>query len=98
MGTMLPCRWRSFALVSCWLAGHVIAQDDAAKEQVDTPFGTAQVLQMPVRVAVPGGVGGLTDGLIAAPYATSIGLLEWAARIVTSSEPTRYESAPAANK
>jgi cell division protein FtsA len=54
-----------------------------------------EVLQMPVRVAVPGGVGGLTDGLIAAPFATSIGLLEWAARIVTSSEPTRYESAPA---
>ena len=54
-----------------------------------------EVLDMPVRVAVPAGVGGLTDGLIAAPYATAIGLLQWAARVVTSPEPHRYESAPA---
>jgi cell division protein FtsA len=54
-----------------------------------------EVLQMPVRVAVPSGVGGLTDGLIAAPYATSIGLLRWAARVITAAEPQRYESAAA---
>ena len=38
---------------------------------------------MPVRVAVPGGVGGLTDGLLSPAYSTSMGLLLWAARVVT---------------
>jgi cell division ATPase FtsA len=51
---------------------------------------------MPVRVASPTGVGGLTDGLLAPAYSTSIGLLQWAARVVTTAEPQRYESAPAA--
>jgi cell division protein FtsA len=55
-----------------------------------------EVLQMPVRVASPSGVGGLTDHLMVPAYATSIGLLQWAARVVTSAEPERYESAPAA--
>jgi cell division protein FtsA len=55
-----------------------------------------EVLQMPVRVASPAGVGGLTDNLLVPSYATSIGLLQWAARVVTSAEPERYESAPAA--
>ena len=55
-----------------------------------------EVLQMPVRVAAPTGVGGLTDHLLVPAYATSIGLLQWAARVVTSTEPERFESAPAA--
>ena len=54
-----------------------------------------EVLGMPVRVATPSGVGGLTDGLLSPAYSTSIGLLCWAARVVTAHEPVRYESAPA---
>ncbi len=54
-----------------------------------------EVLGMPVRVATPSGVDGLTDGLLSPAYSTSIGLLCWAARVVTAHEPVRYESAPA---
>jgi cell division protein FtsA len=54
-----------------------------------------EVLNLPVRVSSPVGVGGLTDHLLVPAYATSIGLLQWAARVVTSSEPDRFESAPA---
>jgi len=54
-----------------------------------------EVLGLPVRVATPSGVGGLTDGLLSPAYSTSIGLLCWAARVVTAHEPVRYESAPA---
>jgi cell division protein FtsA len=54
-----------------------------------------QVLDMPVRVAAPAGIGGLTDGLLSPAYATSIGLLQWGARAMTAEQPTRYESAPA---
>ncbi len=61
--------------------------------------GTAQlgreVLQMPVRVAGPTGVGGLTDHLLTPAYSTSLGLLLWGARSVRGYEPLRYESAPA---
>ncbi len=61
--------------------------------------GTAElgreVLQMPVRVAGPSGVGGLTDHLLTPAYSTSIGLLLWGARAVQETEPGRYESAPA---
>jgi cell division protein FtsA len=54
-----------------------------------------EVLQMPVRVAAPSGVGGLTDHLLTPAYATSIGLLLWGARAVTQGDPAHYESAPA---
>jgi cell division protein FtsA len=54
-----------------------------------------QVLDMPVRVAAPSSVGGLTDGLLSPVYSTSIGLLMWGARAMTVQQPTRYESAPA---
>ena len=37
-----------------------------------------EVLQMPVRVAAPAGVGGLTDHLLTPAFSTSIGLLRWA--------------------
>jgi cell division protein FtsA len=53
------------------------------------------VLGIPVRVATPAGVAGLTDGILTPVYSTSIGLLQWAARVVTTHEPVRYESAPA---
>ncbi|HVM29591.1 MAG TPA: cell division protein FtsA [Candidatus Limnocylindrales bacterium] len=63
--------------------------------------GTAElgreVLQMPVRVAVPTGVGGLTDNLLTPAYSNAIGLLLWGARTVRGYEPLRYESAPAPN-
>ncbi|MFV2064019.1 MAG: cell division protein FtsA, partial [Chloroflexota bacterium] len=54
------------------------------------------VLQMPVRVASPEGVGGLTDHLLTPTYSTAIGLLLWAARVVTTEDAERYEPPPAA--
>ena len=54
------------------------------------------VLRMPVRVASPTGVGGLTDHLLTPVFSTSIGLLLWAAHVVTSQDAQRYES-PSAN-
>ncbi len=54
-----------------------------------------EVLQMPVRVASPAGVGGLTDYLLTPAFATSIGLLRWAARAIDEDPAHRYESAPA---
>ncbi len=51
-----------------------------------------EVLQMPVRVASPSGVGGLTDHLLTPGYSTAIGLLLWAARVVTTHESERYET------
>ena len=52
------------------------------------------VLDIPVRVAAPEGVGGLTDHLLTPEYATAIGLLEWAARVVTTEDLQRYEPPP----
>jgi cell division protein FtsA len=58
--------------------------------------GTAElgreVLQMPVRVAGPTGVGGLTDHLLTPTYSNSIGLLLWGARTIRAYEPTRYDT------
>lgn len=54
-----------------------------------------EVLQMPVRVAGPSGVSGLTDNLLTPAYSTSIGLLMWGAQAVHGYEPLRYESAAA---
>jgi cell division protein FtsA len=54
------------------------------------------VLQMPVRVASPEGVGGLTDHLLMPSYSTAIGLLLWAARVVTTEDLQRYEPPPRA--
>jgi cell division protein FtsA len=53
-----------------------------------------EVLQMPVRVAAPSGVGGLTDHLLTPAFATSIGLLRWASRAIDEDPAHRYESAP----
>ncbi len=52
------------------------------------------VLQIPVRVASPEGVGGLTDHLLTPSYSTAIGLLLWAARVVTAEDLQRYEPPP----
>jgi cell division protein FtsA len=64
-------------------------------------MGTAElgreVLQMPVRVAGPTGVTGLTDHLMTPAYSTAIGLLLWGARAVHGDVPSRFESAPAPN-
>ncbi len=54
-----------------------------------------EVLQMPVRVAGPAGVGGLVDNLMTPAFSTSIGLLLWGARAVTQTEIGRFASAPA---
>ena len=61
--------------------------------------GTAElardVLQMPVRVAAPAGIGGLVDTLLNPSYSTAVGLLQWGAGSLAAGEPLRYESAPA---
>ncbi|HEY7024571.1 MAG TPA: cell division protein FtsA [Candidatus Limnocylindrales bacterium] len=54
-----------------------------------------EVLQMPVRVAGPSGVSGLTDNLLTPAHSTSLGLLMWGAQAVHGYEPLHYESAPA---
>jgi cell division ATPase FtsA len=53
------------------------------------------VLQIPVRIAAPAGIGGLVDTLLTPGYSTAVGLLQWGAGSLTSAEPLRYESAPA---
>jgi len=53
------------------------------------------VLQMPVRVASPAGIGGLVDTLLNPSYSTAVGLLQWGATSLAGGEPLRYESAPA---
>ena len=62
--------------------------------------GTAEVgrdvLEMPVRIAAPSGITGLTDTILTPVYATSVGLLRWGATSISMGEPSRYESAPAA--
>ena len=52
------------------------------------------VLQMPVRVAAPTGIGGLVDTLLEPSYSTSVGLLLWGAKVLSGDEPMRYELAP----
>jgi cell division protein FtsA len=54
-----------------------------------------RVLDMPVRVAGPTGVGGLTDNIMNPAYSTAIGLLYWGAHALESGETARFESAPA---
>jgi cell division protein FtsA len=54
-----------------------------------------EVLEMPVRVAAPSGIGGLVDTLLTPAYSTSVGLLQWGATTLVDGEPLRYESAPA---
>jgi cell division protein FtsA len=53
------------------------------------------VLEMPVRVAAPAGIGGLVDGILTPAYSASMGLLLWGAAALQAGEPVRYESAPA---
>ena len=53
-----------------------------------------EVLQMPVRVAGPSGVSGLTDHLLTPAYSTSLGLLIWGAQTVQGEDARAYESAP----
>ena len=38
-----------------------------------------EVLQMPVRIAAPAGIGGLVDTLLTPGYSTAVGLLQWGA-------------------
>ncbi len=54
-----------------------------------------EVLQMPVRVASPTGVGGLTEHILNPAYSTAIGLLRWGATALAEGDGGRYESAPA---
>jgi cell division protein FtsA len=54
-----------------------------------------EVLNMPVRVAGPLGVGGLTDNILNPAYSTAIGLLYWGAKGLESAERGPYPTAPA---
>jgi cell division protein FtsA len=54
-----------------------------------------QVLDMPVRVAGPSGVGGLTDNIMNPANSTAIGLLYWGAKNLENGEIERFPSAPA---
>ena len=51
-----------------------------------------EILQMPVRVASPQGVGGLMDQLSNPAFSTSIGLLLWGAHHI-GSEPISFTTA-----
>jgi cell division protein FtsA len=53
-----------------------------------------EVLQMPVRIAAPAGIGGLVDTLLTPGYSTAVGLLQWGAGSLGAGDP-RYASAPA---
>jgi cell division protein FtsA len=54
-----------------------------------------EVLDMPVRVAGPTDVGGLTDNILNPAYSTAIGLLLWGAKGLENGDGSRFESAPA---
>ena len=54
-----------------------------------------EVLNMPVRVAGPVGVGGLTDNILTPAYSTAIGLLYWGARGLEAADRGPYPPAPA---
>jgi cell division protein FtsA len=54
-----------------------------------------EVLDMPVRVAGPMDVGGLTDNILNPAYSTAIGLLLWGAKGLDGADGSRFESAPA---
>jgi cell division protein FtsA len=55
-----------------------------------------EVLEMPVRIASPAGISGLTDTILTPGYSTSVGLLRWGATSIAMGEPSSYGSAPAA--
>jgi len=55
-----------------------------------------EVLQMPVRVVGPSGIGGLTDSILTPAYSTSIGLLLWGSTFLDEGDQGRFESAPGA--
>src|SRR4029078_1979228 len=54
------------------------------------------VLEMPVRIAAPDGISGLTDTILTPGYAASVVLLRWGATSTALGEPSSYGSAPAA--
>jgi cell division protein FtsA len=55
-----------------------------------------EVLNMPVRVAGPTDVGGLTDNILNPAYSTAIGLLYWGAQGLEAAERGPYPTVPVA--
>jgi cell division protein FtsA len=51
-----------------------------------------EVLQMPVRIAGPSGIGGLVDTLLTPAYATPVGLLAWGAAGLGGQDLVGYET------
>jgi cell division protein FtsA len=54
-----------------------------------------EVLDMPVRVAGPTDVGGLTDNILNPAYSTAIGLLYWGARGLEAGDRGPFPTTPA---
>ena len=52
-----------------------------------------EVLQMPVRIAGPSNIGGLTDTILNPAYSTAVGLLDWGAAGLGAGEALHYETA-----
>lgn len=76
------------------LPAGIILTGGAAQMPGITELGR-EVLQIPVRVAGPIGVSGLTDTITTPAFGTAIGLLRWGAMNVVGDEPVRYDMAPA---
>ncbi|HYM84565.1 MAG TPA: cell division protein FtsA [Candidatus Dormibacteraeota bacterium] len=51
-----------------------------------------EVLQIPVRIAGPSGIGGLTDTILNPAYSTSVGLLAWGAAGLGAGDGLHYEA------
>jgi cell division protein FtsA len=51
-----------------------------------------EVLQMPVRIAGPSGIGGLTDTILNPAYSTAVGLLAWGAAGLGGPDALHYEA------
>ena len=71
----------------------IILTGGAAQMPGITELGR-EVLQLPVRVAGPLRVSGLTDTITTPAYSTAIGLLRWGALNVVGDEAARYDTMP----
>ena len=71
----------------------IILTGGAAQMPGITELGR-EVLQLPVRVAGPLRVSGLTDTITTPAYSTAVGLLRWGALNVVGDEAARYDTMP----
>ena len=98
-----PARWPA-AATACCPAGIILTGGGA--QLAGTAELGREVLQMPVRVAGPSGIGGLVDTIQDPSYSTCVGLLRWgadarsrrASRCATSRRPAAAASAASATR